>query len=457
MSKRHAIVSVEENGTAVVRDLDSTNGSYVVGSDNGLKRVQPGVDFLLPGSPVRLQFGDVPVDFIRVDEPATPQKQAVSPVPNLFDYAVDDGKQEPDAADMSVDDILNLRAGEPTMAFRRDSVVHRASQMAAAAAQSFPPQEQPAPEGADRPAQQDEESAAPSEPAERSNQAEPAEEPEPSEPSEQPLSLNIVQGAGDGDDQERDLFVDALSQSDDPGDLAQGRAGQTAADSASTSESRAPSEQTTTQGRQSESIPVQTVFGSPRLSVAALQATPAESPAAAAVTVTTDVTDAIRAEAEAAAKTNVAATAESAHEGTDKVADKDVAEATAASTAASTPASAASSTVASGAASSADATAVFTPAFEPGSVFERVSQGEFSRQKPAVEVDGLTSEQARTTTDFTEQFEIARHRQLLPFLAMNPSLYDDLYAWLAAQGSEDIDAALAKNAGYDEYRSAVGK
>lgn len=74
-----------------------------------------------------------------------------------------------------------------------------------------------------------------------------------------------------------------------------------------------------------------------------------------------------------------------------------------------------------------------------------------------VEVDGLTSEDARHTTDMTLQFEMARHAELLPFLAMNPALYDDLYAWLAAQGDADIDEALAHNVGYQDYREAVGK
>lgn len=55
------------------------------------------------------------------------------------------------------------------------------------------------------------------------------------------------------------------------------------------------------------------------------------------------------------------------------------------------------------------------------------------------------------------QFQMARHPELLPFLAMNPSLYDDLYAWLGALGNQDIDAALAHNPGYEEYRKAVGK
>ena len=100
----------------------------------------------------------------------------------------------------------------------------------------------------------------------------------------------------------------------------------------------------------------------------------------------------------------------------------------------------------------------FTPAFEPGSVFDKVSRGEFNKPpEPVIEVDGLTSEDARRTPDMTRQFEMARHAELLPFLAMNPSLYDDLYAWLAAQGNRDIDEALANNPGYQDYRKAVGK
>ena len=86
-----------------------------------------------------------------------------------------------------------------------------------------------------------------------------------------------------------------------------------------------------------------------------------------------------------------------------------------------------------------------------------MSQGGFAQAEQSVEVDGLTSDEAKRTGDFTVQFEMARHPQLLPFLAMNPSLYDDLYAWLAAQGNSDIDAALERNEGYQEYRKAVGK
>ena len=102
-------------------------------------------------------------------------------------------------------------------------------------------------------------------------------------------------------------------------------------------------------------------------------------------------------------------------------------------------------------------TAAFKPIFEPGSVFDRVSKGGLAKQEQTIEVDGLTSDDAKRTDDFTVQFQMARHPELLPFLAMNPSLYDDLYAWLGALGNQDIDAALAHNPGYEEYRKAVGK
>ena len=137
MSKRHAVFSVSENGAANVRDMASTNGTYVVRDDGGLMRLPQNVDFLLPTSPVRMQFGDVPVDFTRVEQEAPEEPQ--SAVPDLFDYAVGEGRQEPDAADMSVDDILDLRAGEPTSMFQADSVKHRAQELDAAQHQTFEP------------------------------------------------------------------------------------------------------------------------------------------------------------------------------------------------------------------------------------------------------------------------------------------------------------------------------
>ena len=90
-------------------------------------------------------------------------------------------------------------------------------------------------------------------------------------------------------------------------------------------------------------------------------------------------------------------------------------------------------------------------------MFERVAKGELKAQEPVVEIDGLTSDDAKTTQDFSIQFDIARHPELLAYLAMNPYLYDDMYAWLSARGESDIDKALAHNKGYQEYRKAVGK
>ena len=83
-------------------------------------RLPANAEFLLPTSPMRMQFGDVPADFIRVDDPVA--KPLDLKVPDLFGYAVHEAPQEPDAADMSVDDILDLRAGEPTAIFSADNV-----------------------------------------------------------------------------------------------------------------------------------------------------------------------------------------------------------------------------------------------------------------------------------------------------------------------------------------------
>ncbi|MFC2373489.1 MAG: FHA domain-containing protein, partial [Parascardovia denticolens] len=94
----------------------------------------------------------------------------------------------------------------------------------------------------------------------------------------------------------------------------------------------------------------------------------------------------------------------------------------------------------------------YKPAFEPGSVFDRLSRGEFNRKEEVVEAGGFTSEEAKLSRDFDQQFEIARQPKLLPYLAMNSGLYEDLYAWLEALGNEDIDAALKTNPGYRTWK-----
>ena len=384
MSKRHAVFSVSENGAANVRDMASTNGTYVVRDDGGLMRLPQSVDFLLPTSPVRMQFGDVPVDFTRVEQEAPEEPQPA--VPDLFDYAVGEGRQEPDAADMSVDDILDLRAGEPTSMFQADSVKHRAQELDAAQHQTF--------------------------------------EPFPFEQAAVPLTImpeTEQEGAP------RDLFEDAQSAGVDAEDL---HLDEEPVDDNPTAPQRVDSVWTLVaeqQDGQAESEPA-----SEPQSASEEQAVPDTQPAVEEARPSEEPAD------DPAAGAPLVFTAMTADQPS-SMPDLD-----------REPAAREES-------ESAGIAESFTPAFEPGSVFERVSQGGFAPPEPAVQIDGMTSDDAKRTTDFTMQFEMARHPQLLPFLAMNPSLYDDLYAWLAAQGNQDIDEALSRNEGYQEYRRAVGK
>lgn len=394
MSKRHAVFSVSENGAANVRDMASTNGTYVVRDDGGLMRLPQSVDFLLSTSPVRMQFGDVPVDFTRVEQEAPEEPQPA--VPDLFDYAVGEGRQEPDAADMSVDDILDLRAGEPTSMFQADSVKHRAQELDAAQHQTF--------------------------------------EPFPFEQAAVPLTImpeTEQEGAP------RDLFEDAQSAGVDAEGL---HLDEEPVDDNPTAPQRVDSVWTLVAEQQdgqaesepaSEPQPASEEQAVPDVQPAVEETRPSEEPAddpAAGVPLVFTAMTADQPSSRPDLDREPAAREEPAP--TESVPEE------------SEPAGIAES---------------FTPAFEPGSVFERVSQGGFAPPEPAVQIDGMTSDDAKRTTDFTMQFEMARHLQLLPFLAMNPSLYDDLYAWLAAQGNQDIDEALSRNEGYQEYRRAVGK
>ena len=297
---------------------------------------------------------------------------------------------------MSVDDILDLRAGEPTSMFQADSVKHRAQELDAAQHQTF--------------------------------------EPFPFEQAAVPLTImpeteqegaprNLFEDAQSAGVDAEDLHLDEEPVDDNPTApqrvdsvwtlVAEQQDGQ--AESEPASEPQAASEEQAVPDTQ------------PAVEEARPSEEPADDPAAGAPLMFTAMTadqpssmpDLDR---EPAAREEPAST-EPAHEESE----------------------------------SAGIAESFTPAFEPGSVFERVSQGGFAPPEPAVQIDGMTSDDAKRTTDFTMQFEMARHPQLLPFLAMNPSLYDDLYAWLAAQGNQDIDEALSRNEGYQEYRRAVGK
>ena len=447
MSKRHAMFTVKSNGTASVRDLGSTNGSYVVRENGDLLRLPANAEFLLPTSPMRMQFGDVPADFIRVDDPVA--KPLDLKVPDLFGYAVHEAPQEPDAADMSVDDILDLRAGEPTAIFSADNVRRKVDELELG-------------------------------------------------------SLNITQPVTKNDEPAipRDLFADALAQH---AEQETERKNQQAMNSVALPKQQTEPESTivtpaSKHSRISGIVPVDAIAHAvvkhaPSTSEPAVaSAAVVESDAAAGASKSaenvqsapnTDDSQPVDAvaqhsegtQSEAAQSENTqsetaqptTAQPETAQPATDAPEDQQQPTAEAHQEAATATATSADQQLATETetaqqsvseayeASDIYSTGVHTPVFEPGSVFERVAQGELKAQEPAVEVDGLTSDEAKTTQDFNVQFEVARHPELLAFLAMNPYLYDDMYSWLAARGEADIAEALSHNKGYQEYREAVGK
>ena len=415
MSKRHAMFTVKSNGTASVRDLGSTNGSYVVRENGDLLRLPANTEFLLPASPMRMQFGDVPADFIRLDDPVA--KPLDLKVPDLFGYAVHEAPQEPDAADMSVDDILDLRAGEPTAIFSADNVRRKVDELELG-------------------------------------------------------SLNITQPVTKNDEPAipRDLFADALAQH---AEQETERKTQQAMDSVVLPKQQTEPESSTVapaskHSRISGIVPVDAIAHavvkhSPSTSEPAVaSAAVVESDAVAGASKSAENVQSEDTQPETAqpatAQSETDQPAADVPDDQQRTAAEAYQESTAAGVADQQPA-AETETAQQSVSEASDiySTGVHTPVFEPGSVFERVAKGELKAQETAVEVDGLTSDEAKTTQDFNVQFEVARHPELLAFLAMNPYLYDDMYSWLAARGEADIDEALSHNKGYQEYREAVGK
>ena len=98
MSKRHAVLSVDKQGNCSVRDLHSTNGSFVVTNNGQLMRLPAGEDIKLPIDSMTLQFGDVRLTLESAFEHDDEDDDATSgvsddtsqPVSNLFEYAVSD-------------------------------------------------------------------------------------------------------------------------------------------------------------------------------------------------------------------------------------------------------------------------------------------------------------------------------------------------------------------------------
>ena len=498
MSKRHAEFSVKSDGNAILRDMNSTNGTYLVRPGNDLVRLPSGSDFALTDDTVRLQFGDVPVDFVRFIDDSTTHSDDPA-VANLFDYALDNVASEPEASELSVDDILNLRAGEPTNIFDSNSVRTRAHELREAEQQTFVPFAQPinpvttndaveedAPDAAprdlfadahdvaagkiDEPAVKKEEFVPRMHDGPRHAGGRPADRlisvdelGKPRLPDIMPLQMTpqqpaIAQPAVQQEPANQQTAAQpALAQEPQPA----AQAAAPAVEHDTQPMVQRPQEQ---QGQEQRRFAEQSTALDFEVLTTSLHAEHRDEPVAVDVQSAVAVNQQSNEQQPTPNTTAVeqSVQAEQPVQTVQPVQSAQTAQPLQTVQAQPTPAAADvdarfKPTAQTGEVDQPEQTQAFTPAFEPGSVFERVAKGEFNQREELVEAGGYNSDQARRSDDFAEQFEMARHAELLPFLAMNPALYDDLYAWLAAQGNADVDKALSANPGYEDYRKAMGK
>ncbi|RYQ62529.1 hypothetical protein PG1513B_0375 [Bifidobacterium pseudolongum subsp. pseudolongum] len=503
MSKRHAEFSVKSDGNAILRDMNSTNGTYLVRPGNDLVRLPSGSDFALTDDTVRLQFGDVPVDFVRFIDDSTTHSDDPA-VANLFDYALDNVASEPEASELSVDDILNLRAGEPTNIFDSNSVRTRAHELREAEQQTFVPFAQPInPVTTNDAVEEDAPDAAPRDLFADAHDVAAGKIDEPAVKKEEfvPRMHDGPRHAG-GRPADRLISVDELGKPRLPDimplqmtpqqPVAQQPAiaqpavqqepanQQTAAQPAPAQEPQpaaqaaAPAVEHDTQpmvqrpqeqqGQEQRRFAEQSTALDFEVLTTSLHAERRDEPVAVDVQSAVAVNQQSNEQQPTPNTTAVeqSVQAEQPVQTVQPVQSAQTAQPVETVQAQPTPAAADvdarfKPTAQTGEVDQPEQTQAFTPAFEPGSVFERVAKGEFNQREELVEAGGYNSDQARRSDDFAEQFEMARHAELLPFLAMNPALYDDLYAWLAAQGNADVDKALSTNPGYEDYRKAMGK
>lgn len=497
MSKRHAEFSVKSDGNAILRDMNSTNGTYLVRPGNDLVRLPSGSDFALTDDTVRLQFGDVPVDFVRFIDDSTTHSDDPA-VANLFDYALDNVASEPEASELSVDDILNLRAGEPTNIFDSNSVRTRAHELREAEQQTFVPFAQPInPVTTNDAVEEDAPDAAPRDLFADAHDVAAGKIDEPAVKKEEfvPRMHDGPRHAG-GRPADRLISVDELGKPRLPDimplqmtpqqPVAQQPAiaqpavqqepanQQTAAQPAPAQEPQpaaqaaAPAVEHDTQpmvqrpqeqqGQEQRRFAEQSTALDFEVLTTSLHAEHRDEP----VAVDVQSVVAVNQQSNEQQPTPNTTAVEQSVQAEQPVQSAQTAQPLQTVQAQPTPAAADvdarfKPTAQTGEVDQPEQMQAFTPAFEPGSVFERVAKGEFNQREELVEAGGYNSDQARRSDDFAEQFEMARHAELLPFLAMNPALYDDLYAWLAAQGNADVDKALSTNPGYEDYRKAMGK
>ncbi|PKV00460.1 Tfp pilus assembly protein [Bifidobacterium pseudolongum subsp. pseudolongum] len=498
MSKRHAEFSVKSDGNAILRDMNSTNGTYLVRPGNDLVRLPSGSDFALTDDTVRLQFGDVPVDFVRFIDDSTTHSDDPA-VANLFDYALDNVASEPEASELSVDDILNLRAGEPTNIFDSNSVRTRAHELREAEQQTFVPFAQPInPVTTNDAVEEDAPDAAPRDLFADAHDVAAGKIDEPAVKKEEfvPRMHDGPRHAG-GRPADRLISVDELGKprlpdimplqmtpqqpaiaqpavQQDPANQQTAAQPAPAQEPQPAAQAAAPAVEHDTQpmvqrpqeqqGQEQRRFAEQSTALDFEVLTTSLHAEHRDEPVAVDVQSAVAVNQQSNEQQPTPNTTAVeqSVQAEQPVQTVQPVQSAQTAQPLQTVQAQPTPAAADvdarfKPTAQTGEVDQPEQTQAFTPAFEPGSVFERVAKGEFNQREELVEAGGYNSDQARRSDDFAEQFEMARHAELLPFLAMNPALYDDLYAWLAAQGNADVDKALSANPGYEDYRKAMGK
>ena len=137
MSKRHVLLKTDFDGNASIEDLGSTNGTFIQQDNGALLRIPFNTPFSFPRMIERVQLGEVPVDFIKVKSEISAASPAGQNSDDLFTEADDGSASIVPQRKMSVDEIMDLRAGEPTSMFAADNVrsaVQEKNDLAAAAA-----------------------------------------------------------------------------------------------------------------------------------------------------------------------------------------------------------------------------------------------------------------------------------------------------------------------------------
>lgn len=496
MSKRHALFYVDDQGRAFMRDLQSTNGTYMIGSANALMKLSAQRDFMFPTSPIRIQFGDTIVaDFIKV------QRDALEPLPqvdDLFTYGHETESPEPSAQDLSVDDILNLRAGEPTsimqVQHRREQDVERdvpgydvsdsmesvgaviENHLFEEATSNNTSEAFPEDESDQNTNEQDGNQPAVSDALCGERAAEESSSQEEAEQSNHETAAKSVESTDlQGDFTEQALESKQALESE-PSEEA------TVANSMNPEDGQTSETERNTGLNQEVQQPVQEQHQQPTQdeyelhisNITPIRHDDEEHPVEhVSVTMVHGLSEVVTERdlfrdartqehdflASQESLEQVTPTSSSSEQELTSLQEDNttLSEDHVSSQAFETQQQ---ETLTDHNAKDQQTTfepshETYQPVFEPGSVFARVAAGDFDAREDIVTVGGHTSVEARTTTDYVAQFEMSKHEQLRPFLAMNPALYDDLYAWLHALADPSIDEALASNAGYARYMQSM--